>query len=78
MAKMPTPPKRAAAKPATVKANSLRVCGPSGTEKSVEIRKIENGFIVRESSYGPKGQYKSTERFSPSAPTVQVAPTKGK
>ncbi len=79
--KLSPAPKKTAAKPATIKANRVSVseCGPGGSrEKSVSIRKIENGYIVSESTYGGKGGYKSTERFSPTAPTVQIAPSKGK
>ena len=44
----------------------------------MEVRKIDNGYIVRESSWGKGGQYKSTERFSEKPPTIQIEPTKGK
>lgn len=65
------------AKPKTVKANRATVaCGPSGMEKSVEVRKISNGYIVRESTYGGKAGYKSTERFSEKPPTIQIGPGK--
>lgn len=40
-------------------------------ERSVDIRKIENGYIVRESSCGPRG-YKSSERFTPTAPKIDM------
>lgn len=62
-------------KPKAITADRVSLSGPMGREKSVSIRKIENGYIVQESTYGPKG-YKSTERFEPKPPTVQVAPTK--
>jgi hypothetical protein len=68
-------------KTAPIKANRATVsdsCGPRSTEKSVEIRKIENGYIVRESTYGGKGGYKSTERFTEKPPTIQIAPTKSR
>lgn len=64
-----------------IKANRATMCEPGGRsgprETSVEVRRIENGFIVRETSYGGKGGYTSTERFSDKAPTIQIAPTKG-
>lgn len=75
----PAPPKKAATKGPVVKANRAVVsdaCGPSNTEKTVEVRKIDNGYIVRESSYGPKG-YSSRESYSAKPPTIQIAPTKG-
>lgn len=47
------------------------------TERSVSVRKIENGYIISESTCGPKG-YKSTERFSDKPPTLDVTGPKGK
>lgn len=70
--------KAPAAKSTAVKANRATVCGPSGSEKTVEVRKIANGYIVRESSYGGKSGYTSTERFTEKPPTIQIEPTKGK
>lgn len=69
--------KAPAPKSTAIKANRATVCGPS-SEKSVEVRKIDNGYIVRESSWGKGGQYKSTERFTEKPPTIQIEPTKGK
>lgn len=60
-----------------VKANRATVCGPSSTEKSVSVRKIENGYIVSESTYGPKG-YKSTERFTQKPPVIEIEPTRSR
>ena len=73
------PAPKAAGKSSPIKANRATMvdCGPRTTEKTVEIRKIENGFIVRESTYGPKG-YKTSERFTAKAPTIEIEPTKGK
>lgn len=48
------------------------------TERSVEVRKIENGYIVRECSYGGKAGYKSTERFTDKPPVLDVKGPKGK
>lgn len=79
MAKPKVPPKNGAKPAPPLKANrATMACGPAGGEKSVEIRKISNGFVVRESSWNGKGQYKSKETFSAKAPTVQLAPGKGK
>lgn len=48
-------------------------------EREVCVRKIDNGYIIRESTYGGRGGYKSTERFSPTAPKIDVpAMPKGK
>lgn len=76
--KLSPAPKKAPAKAAPIKANRATVCeGPGGRmEKTVDVRRIENGYIVRESSYGGKGGYKSTERFTEKPPTIQIAPAK--
>lgn len=55
----------------------VSVSDTRGTERSVEVRKIENGFIVRESVYNPKKGYSSTERFTDKAPTLAVKDVKG-
>lgn len=38
---------------------------------SVDVRKIDNGYIIRESHVGD-GSYRSCERFSPTKPTFEV------
>lgn len=69
----PVAPKKAATRAAkAVPISSVSICGPKGAERSVSIRKIANGFVVRESTYGPKG-YKEVETFSPKAPRIDVA-----
>ena len=50
--------------------------GMKRTTKEVSVKKIENGYIVCESTYGPKG-YSSKETFHAKAPTLQVT-TPGK
>jgi hypothetical protein len=56
-----------------------RVCVSDGkTERSVSVRKIENGYIVSESTYGGKKGYSSTERFVEKAPTLDVQGVKAK
>lgn len=59
---------------------TTRVCvsDSKGAERSVEVRKIDNGFIIRESVYNPKKGYTSTERFTDKAPTLDVKGPKGK
>lgn len=79
MGKRPGLTKKTIAPPKALKANRVSMvdtCGPSTRETSIEVRKIENGYIVRETSYSGRGGYKSSERFSEKAPTVQVEPTK--
>jgi hypothetical protein len=41
-------------------------------QREVSVRKIDNGYIIRESTYGGRGPYKSVERFSPTAPKIDV------
>lgn len=48
------------------------ICDPSES-KSVSCRKIDNGYIVSESSY-QNGQYKSSERYSAEKPKLEFAP----
>jgi hypothetical protein len=45
--------------------------GMKRTTKEVSVKKIENGYIVCESTYGPKG-YSSKETFHKDAPTLKV------
>lgn len=46
------------------------VSNPRGdVTHEVSARAIENGFVIRESCYGD-GDYKSTERFSKTAPMM--------
>lgn len=43
----------------------------SGESQSISVEKIQNGFIVCESSCNPHtGEYKSTRHFTPAPPTV--------
>jgi hypothetical protein len=57
-----------------------RACmiGKGGGERSVEVRKIDNGYILRESVYSPRKGFTSTERYSPTAPTIEVEAPKGR
>lgn len=48
------------------------------SERSVSIRKIDNGFIVSESTYGPKCGYKTKETFTPTAPKIEMGTPKAK
>lgn len=76
MAKMPTPPKRTAARPAAVKSCNV----PESQYASVNVRKISNGYLISQSHEG-KGGYKHTETFSPTKPKITmpvVSAAKGK
>lgn len=44
----------------------------AGQNVSVGVEKISNGYLVKESSYGPNGQYKETVTFSKTPPNIKV------
>lgn len=69
---------RGAGNKAASPVTQARVIGKNGGERSVEVRKIDNGYILRESVYSPRKGYTSTERYSPTAPTIEVEAPKGK
>lgn len=69
--------KKAAPRKAASSAISRITVAEGPNERSVSIRKIENGYIVSESNYGPKG-YKCTERFTDKAPKIDMGVTKAK
>lgn len=86
MAKSPRPSTKVLAKKSAPKASPGRgapvtrvtVSDQRGAERSVEVRKIDNGFIVRESLYDPKKGYTSKERYCEKAPTLDVTGPKAK
>ena len=41
-------------------------------QRSIDIRKISNGHIVRESSMGKNGNFQSKETYSQSPPDIQM------
>lgn len=41
-------------------------------DKTVNVRKIENGYIIREEVYSKKSGYTSKETFSKTAPTITM------
>jgi hypothetical protein len=45
------------------------------TDRSVCVRRIQNGYVVSESGVR-NGQYFTRETFTPRAPKVVIAPTK--
>lgn len=66
--------KSRAASPTTTR---VSVTDKRGAERTVEVRKIENGYVVRESVYSPRKGYTSKERFSEKCPTLAIeAPKK--
>lgn len=52
---------------------SPMLSGPSERE-SIDVRKIENGYVVRRSGEDAKGNYCSSEVYSPTKPEVVIAP----
>lgn len=69
----PTPKGKAQAKSkgGCAPVTRVSVSDRKGNERTVSVRQIENGYIVSESTYGPKG-YKSTERFEAKPPVLKV------
>jgi hypothetical protein len=47
----------------------------NGGSRSIDIRKISNGHIIRESNIGKDGNFASKETYSPSPPMIQMSPT---
>jgi hypothetical protein len=81
------PSSKVIAKKAPAKSSGAKAAAPitrvtvsdkRGAERSVEVRKIDNGYIVRESIYDPKKGYTSKERFTEKAPTLDVTGPKAK
>lgn len=56
------------AKKTTAKSKGVAVAAPATESKSVNIRKIENGWLIEENSYGK--EYKSTTKYSAKKPKV--------
>lgn len=48
------------------------------SREGIEIRKIENGFIVRRETFDYSGGYKCTEVYSPTRPTIETKGSKPK
>lgn len=52
----------------------LSVSTKDGKEKSVSVRQIDNGYVIRESTWDNKtGRCIERERYSPTAPKIDVA-----
>lgn len=45
---------------------------PMNESAEVSVRQIDNGFIVRKSTYGGKGGYQSTEVYSKEKPKIEL------
>ncbi len=57
--------------------NAVSVPVPSSGESSITVRKIENGYVVRESTYNEKtGNFTAKETFSVDPPKVTLAGVK--
>lgn len=54
-------------------AKAKAFAAPISPQESLSIRKIENGYLVCRSGTNAKGDWKSTETFSPTKPVVTVA-----
>lgn len=69
---------KASPKTAARKASAPEIAVPSsppgkrGGTESIEIRPIENGYIIRKSSYGTKKGYESREFYSAKKPDIEV------
>jgi hypothetical protein len=68
------PPKPAPAKKPTAPAVKMPMPTSVDSERSIHVRKIENGHIIRESGMDGKGNYMSKETYSPTPPTIQMSP----
>lgn len=44
----------------------------SGEDRQIDIRRIENGWVIRESWTTKKGEYQSKETFSEKQPSLEV------
>lgn len=49
---------------------------PPRQDVNVSIRKIENGYVLRESGMRKDGQYYEKERFTPRQPKINIVGTK--
>ena len=43
-----------------------------GNETSIDVRRISNGFVTRESTYSDDGGYQSEETFSKKPPKIAI------
>lgn len=53
------------------KGKSTSPASPSSRE-SIDVREIDNGYIVAKSGYDSKGNYKSCETYTPTKPEVLI------
>ena len=45
---------------------------PRDERESISIRKIDNGYIIRHESTGPKGEWRSREMYSEKKPYLGI------
>lgn len=57
---------------ASTGAKPTAVCGPNSKDKHLSVRKINNGYVVRE-SYTRNGQYVERETYTPKEPKITIA-----
>jgi hypothetical protein len=72
---VPVAPKSGASKKASSRQapiTRVSVSSIKGVERSVSVREISNGYLINESTYGPRG-YKETVTYSKTAPKIDVA-----
>lgn len=65
-------PAAAKKKSSSKKAATPAVSRALPKSRSVDIRQIDNGWVIRESWTDAKGEYQTRERFSPTEPKVTV------
>ena len=73
-AKSPTA-KKSADKSSSIRSPVKRVASPKKSgegEMNVSVRKIENGYIVREETFNKRGDYKTKETFTEVAPKIEI------
>ena len=71
-------PKIRSSGPKCAPVTRVSVSDGRGSERTVSVEKIENGYLVRESTYSDKGGYKSKTIYSKDAPTLDVKGPKAK
>lgn len=55
------------------KKNPMPSCPEAREEsKTISVRRISNGYLIRESSSSPKGGYKEKETFSKAPPKLDI------
>jgi len=68
-AKKTSKPRR---KPRAKKAQITAPVTKSGSEKTITVRKISNGYVIREETYDKKGTFNIKETFTKTAPELKI------